>query len=345
MTAGAAAARAAGEGTGIVRNLQAVADKDNNTIIIVATPAEYSVIEAALKRLDVPPRQIVIEMTIAEVVLTDNIQYGVEWLFKVGQAYGGNVTSPQPAVPGTSPPQSGLASLLSQGFSYLLSSANFPGGIQAALRMLDTYGNTKVISNPHIAALDNQKATIKVGTRIPINQQTFIPGTAIPDSTVTTTASYIDTGVLVQVTPRINAGGLVTLEVEAEVSNAGVAPPGLAPPINTRSVQTFVSVPSGETMVMGGLITDGAGYSTSGLPFASRIPVFGALFGNQGVNHDRTELVLFVTPRLVETASDHRGVIDDLRRKMERLGSAYPAVKPAGAPQVPPGPPVFVAPW
>jgi general secretion pathway protein D len=98
-------------------------------------------------------------------------------------------------------------------------------------------------------------------------------------------------------------------------------------------------------MVMGGLITDGAGYSTSGLPFASRIPVFGALFGNQGVNHDRTELVLFVTPRLVETASDHRGVIDDLRRKMERLGSAYPAVKPAGAPQVPPAPPVFVAPW
>ena len=106
----------------------------------------------------------------------------------------------------------------SQGFTYLISSAKFPGGIQAALRLLDTYGNTKVISNPHLAALDNQKATIKVGERIPINQQNIVGGI---DNVISTTSQYIDTGVLVQVTPHINAGGLVTLEVQAEVSNPG----------------------------------------------------------------------------------------------------------------------------
>jgi general secretion pathway protein D len=149
----------------------------------------------------------------------------------------------------------------------------------------------------------------------------------------------------VQVTPHINAGGLVTLEVQAEVSSPGpVANAGDAPPINTRSVQTYVSVPSGETMVMGGLILDGTGNSSNGLPLLSRIPYFGGLFGTQDINKDRTELVLFVTPRVVETGFDTRSVIDDLRRRMERLESVYPASPVTGAPSVPPAPPAFVAP-
>ncbi len=134
--------------------------------------------------------------------------------------------------------------------------------MQAALHLLDTYGNTKVISNPHLAALDNQKATIKVGNRIPINQQTLVGGTT---NAVTTTAQYIDTGVLVQVTPHINAGGLVTLEVDAEVSTPGTSAANEAPPINTRSVQTLLAVPTGQTMVMGGLITENSLNNSTGL--------------------------------------------------------------------------------
>src|SRR6185312_2018828 len=108
-------------------------------------------------------------------------------------------------------------------------------GVQAVLNLLDTYGNTKVVANPHLAALDNQKATIKAGNRIPVNQQTLVGSTV---NAVTTTSQYIDTGVLLQVTPHINAGGLVTLEVQAEVSSPGTpANPGDAPPIDTRSVQ------------------------------------------------------------------------------------------------------------
>src|SRR5678816_3671875 len=139
--------------------------------------------------------------------------------------------------------------------NYLINNSNFPGGVQAALHLLDKYGDTKVISNPHLAALDNQKATIKVGDRIPIPANATVGGV---NNVITTTTQYIDTGVLLQVTPHINAGGLVTLEVQAEVSNPGqpACPIECAPPINTRSVQTLVSVQSGQTMVMGGLIGD-----------------------------------------------------------------------------------------
>ena len=168
---------------------------------------------------------------------------------------------PPPAT-GTTNPALGLA----QGFTYIINNAAFPGGVQAVLHLLDTYGDTKVVANPHLAALDNQKATIKAGNKIPINQQSFVgSGVNVPTNVVTTTSQYIDTGVLLQVTPHINAGGLVTLDVQAEVSDPGpVLNPGDAPPINTRSVQTIVNVQSGQTMVMGGLIGETSGNSSKG---------------------------------------------------------------------------------
>ncbi len=329
VAAAQAAARGVtgGDGVGIVRNIQAVADKDNNTILIVATPAEYSVIEAALKKLDIPQRQVVIEVTIAEVKLTDDLQFGVEWLFRggapSGRGSGGNITrstpfNPQPGIPITTNP--GLAIL--QGFYYLINNAAFPGGVQAALHLLDQYGDVKVISNPHLASLDNQKATIKVGDKIPICQQTIVGGTT---NAVTTTSQYIDTGVLLQVTPHINAGGLVTLEVQAEVSIAGTTTQVCeSPPINTRSIQTLLAVPTGQTMVMGGLILEDKELSSSGLPLLARIPVLGGLFGSQEMKNNRTELVMFITPRVVENEGDVRRIIDDLRRRMETLDGVFP---------------------
>jgi general secretion pathway protein D len=318
------------QGNGIVRNLQVVADKDNNTLLFVATAAEFSVIEAALKKLDVPQRQVVMEVMIAEVTLKDEVTFGVDWLFKgaapSGRGSGGNIngiisnpTNPNtPPVTGTTNPALALA----QGFTYILNNANFPGGIQAALKLLDQYGNTKVVANPHVAALDNQKATIKSGDRIPINSNTTVGGTT---NAVTTTAQYIDTGVLLQVTPHINAGGLVTLDVQAEVSVPGVADvPGDAPPIATRSVQTLLAVPSGRTMIMGGLINETRANTSNGIPYVSRIPFIGGLFGSQDLTNNRTELVLFITPRVVETETEVEQVIDGLRRRMERLDDVFP---------------------
>ncbi|HEY6506740.1 MAG TPA: type II secretion system secretin GspD [Vicinamibacterales bacterium] len=357
---GGRGATGAGEGTGIVRNLQVVADKDNNTLLIIATAAEYSIIEAALKKLDIAQRQVVIDVTIAQVALTDELDFGVEWLFKGGAPSGrgsggllsGTVIQKpiNPALPNaTDTPTAALV----KGFTYIINNSNFPGGIQAALNLLDTYGNTKIVANPQVAALDNQKATIKSGDRIPVSQQTLVGGTT---NAVTTTSQYIDTGVLLQVTPHINAGGLVALDVQAEVSVPGDTPAGCdtcAPPINTRSIQTIVAVQSGSTMVMGGLINEGRANGSSGLPLLSRIPVIGGLFGQQTLRNNRTELVLFITPRVVETEMDMRNVMNELRRKMENMDALIPTIRPLLGPifpdslAVPPGmapftsPPVF----
>jgi general secretion pathway protein D len=327
-------ALSAAEGIGVIRNIQVVADKDNNTILTVATPAEYAVIEAALKKLDIQQRQVSIEVTIAEVTLNDELQFGVEWLFKggapSGRGSGGqfNTSTPfNPAVAIAAGATNPVGLAVSTGFNYLINNSNFPGGVQAALHLLDKYGDTKVISNPHLAALDNQKATIKVGDRIPIPSNATVGGAT---NVVTTTTQYIDTGVLLQVTPHINAGGLVTLEVDAEVSTPGTSTdPNVGPPINTRSVQTLLAVPSGQTMIMGGLITETKQNTSAGLPLISRVPVLGGLFGNQDLKNNRTELVLFITPRVVETEFDTRRFIDDLRRKMERLDDVFPRQKTA----------------
>ena len=128
----------------------------------------------------------------------------------------------------------------------------------------------------------------------------------------------------------IDGGGLVTLEVSAEVSTPGTAADVTqAPPINTRSVQTLVAVPSGETLVMGGLITEDKENASNGLPLISRIPVLGGLFGSQKLNNNRTELVLFIAPKIVESGADFRRVMDDLRRRMEQLDDVFPKDKTA----------------
>ena len=335
-----AVARAA-EGIGIVRNIQVVADKDNNTLLIVATPPEYQVIEQALKKLDVPARQVAMEVTIASVTLTDELNFGVEWLFKGGapdgRGAGGLFVRSSPFNPGAPTPPSGTSPGLgiAQGFTYIIQNANFPGGIQAILHLLDTYGDTKVVANPHLAALDNQKATIKAGNKIPICQQAFVgTGANVSTNVVTTTSQYIDTGVLLQVTPHINAGGLVTLDVQVEVSDPGTLSSDCsqAPPINTRSVQTIVNVQSGQTMVMGGLIGETSGNSSKGLPLLSRIPILGGLFGEQTLTKNRTELVMFITPRVVENEVDLKSTIDDLRRRMQQIDDSFDVFRKARAP-------------
>lgn len=331
----ASAAAASAQGSGIVRNLQVVADKDANTLLFVATPAEFSVIEQALRKLDVPQRQVVIDVTIAQIALTDQLDFGVEWLFKGGAPSGrgsggllsGNVIT-KPINPASTLPTAGdtPSAALVKGFTYIINNSNFPGGIQAALNLLDSYGSTKIVANPQVAALDNQKATIKSGERIPVNQSTIVGGTT---NAVTTTAQYIDTGVLLQVTPHINAGGLVSLEVQAEVSDPGIpACTDCAPPINTRSIQTYVAVPSGQTMVMGGLINEGRGNTSEGLPLLSRIPILGGLFGQQQLKNNRTELVLFITPRVVENQVDISAVVHEMRRRMENLDAVVPIIRP-----------------
>ena len=163
---------------------------------------------------------------------------------------------------------------------------------------------------------DNQVAKINVGSSVPIQGQSTIVGTT---GAITTSVTYVDTGVVLSVRPHINSGGLVTLEISQEVSDVqdGVTTTGLnSPTINKRSAQTIVAVQSGDTMVLGGLIRDDKNAGSSGLPFLSDIPVVGALFGAKTDATTRRELIITITPRVVTDNQQARDVTAEFRKKL-----------------------------
>jgi len=291
-------------GMGIAQDIQVVADEDNNAILIVATPSEYTLVEQALKKLDVPQRQVVIEVTMAEVTLSDSLKFGTKWWFtsKSGNTYGG-IDSPTMPV--------GLGG---GAFNLILNRSQ----IDAFISATDGTNNVKLVANPHIAALDNQEATISITQQIPYKVTSFSGGVSDYRSD---DWRYATPGVTVRVKPRINDGGNVSMEADIEFSALSGAPSseGAAPPLMSRNVSSQLMVPSGSTMVIGGLIRDDNTSNSDGVPLLSRIPVVGALFGEQSWTNARTELVIFLTPRVIENDEDRRSIIQDLRHRMDNL--------------------------
>lgn len=284
-------------------SLKVIADKDNNALLIMTTPDQYEKIESALRKLDVTPRQVLIEVTIAEVTLTGDMKYGVEWYFTNGPRQSGQLDTGV----------AGIAALV-PGFSYTWKDAT--GSIKAVLNALAADSRLNVISSPHLMVMDNQTAKIQVGDRVPAGGTQTVVGTNVVNS-----IQYLDTGVQLSVTPRINAGGMVAMDITQEVSNATPTQSSNidSPTISKRSVHSIVAVQSGETMVLGGMITDNKSRSSSGLPLLSQIPVLGALFGSQTIVDNRTELLVMITPRVVGNMQQSREVTAEIRDRMEGL--------------------------
>ena len=194
--------------------------------------------------------------------------------------------------------------------------------IRAVLQALGTDGRSKVISTPRIMVLDNEKATINVGQQISVDTGSST-GTGTGGNVVTT-RQYLSTGVILNVTPRINAGGRVTLDVNQEVSSPTTDSGAANPTINTRKATTVVTVGSGETMVLAGLIQEIDGVGSAGIPLISKIPLIGGLFGSQTYSKKRTELVLLVTPTVVTTTEDSRAITEEIRKKLPSLQNYIP---------------------
>ncbi len=308
--AGAAAPRAGAtlavtdDSGGPAGQVRVVADKENNALLILATSAGYEKIEAALKKLDTAPRQVLIEVTIAEVTLTDDLKYGLEWVFN---SHGGRGSGQLINTSGGTAP-----SVQVPGFSYAYSSA--AGTIQGVLNMLASNNKLNILSSPHIMVADNQTAKIQVGDSVPIAGPQSIAGT-----TVVSSVQYLDTGVILSVTPHINAGGLVNMDITQEVSNASrTTTSGLeSPTISKRTAKTMVTVQSGETTVLGGIIKEDSSAGSSGLPFLSSIPILGGLFGTQSRNNTKTELVVLITPRVAHNVGQAKSVSDEFRKKLK----------------------------
>lgn len=302
-------------GLGAGSTIKVIADRDNNALLILANGAEYEKIEEAIKKLDVVPRQVLVEVTIAEVTLTGALSYGLEWFFNSNNNLSGmlfNSNTNVRALP--SDPTGAVTPRLP--FSAVWRTSG--GNISAVLSALASNTKVNVISSPHIMVTDNQVAKINVGSSVPVQGQSTITG-ATGSTAITTSVVYVDTGVVLSVRPHINSGGLVTLEISQEVSDVqdGVTTTGLnSPTINKRTAQTTVAVQSGDTMVLGGLIKDDKNNGSSGVPLLSDIPVFGALFGAKSDTNTRRELIITITPRVVNDNQQAREVTAEFRKKL-----------------------------
>ncbi len=286
-----------------------IADEINNALLVRATPQQYAKVQAALRKLDIVPLQVLIDATIAEITLTDELRFGLEWFVDHSlNGKDGTLTLDLNA-------PAGLAGQV-PGFSYAI--ADSAGTVEFVLNTLASDSRLNVLSSPSLMVLNNQTAEIQVGDEVPVTTQQ--QQATVSESTVVNTIEFRNTGVLLTVTPRVNAGGLVTMEVSQEVSD--VAPgtgDSLTPTIQQRRINSTVAVQSGETVVLGGLIRENDQLSRSGLPLLSRLPVIGALFGQTTKDRRRTELVVLITPRAVRGADEAREITNEFRDKMESL--------------------------
>jgi general secretion pathway protein D len=303
-----------------MQEVRIVADSDNNSLLIWATSQNYERILNTLQSIDVAPRQVLIEATIAEVTLTGQLQYGLQWFFNnsVGRDYTGTGSL---GLPTDLTLTDALANIPSGQFSYAITGSD--DIVKALLNLLASDSKVRVLSSPQVMVVDNQQATIRVGTQQPIPSGT----STVNNVTTSGGVTYKDTGVLLEVLPRVNSGGIVNMEIKQEVVDVGplvdVSQAGSTArqerAFLQRTVTSKVTVKNGQTLVLGGLIRDNRTEGQSGIPVLYKVPVFGALFGTTSEQVDRTELIVLITPRVVENISEIDAVTEEIKRKMRAV--------------------------
>lgn len=303
------------DGRSLEESVRITAQKSTNQLLVRTRPAQWKEIESAIKRLDNLPMQVQIETRILEVKLTGDLDLGVQWY--LGRLAG---NSGNPAVANAPGGQGALgAGGAGLGAADSLFYSFVSNNLQVALRALETNGKTQVLSAPSLVVMNNQKAQIQVGDNIPVNQTTI--NTTNADTTLSS-VEYVQTGVILNVVPRINPGGLVYMDIQQQVSDADVTGVTAAQPnprISTRSVSTQVAVQNGQTVLLGGLIQQNNAESTSSVPGLSRIPGLKWLFGSTSKSRGRTELIVLITPRVVVNADQARQVTAAYRQQMQLL--------------------------
>jgi len=282
-----------------------VADEVNNSLLIKTTPLSFEKIEAAIKEIDVQPVQVLLEATIAEVTLRDELDYGIQWFFRFGSS---NVT--------LSESPSGSVDQLFAGFSGLFPSND----IRAVFNALDSVSDVRIVSSPQILVLDNQTAHLEVGDEVPIVTQQS-QGTNSDNDRLLNTIEQRQTGVILNVTPRVNASGLVVLDIQQEVSDVvRTTTSGIdSPTISQRRIGTSIAVGNHQTVALGGLIRDRTDQAKQGVPFLSHIPILGSLFGATSERFARTELLVLITPKVIRSHSEAQGVTEELRKRFQSL--------------------------
>jgi general secretion pathway protein D len=299
-------------------SLKIVADETNNSLVILGKRAEYDSIMHVIKDLDTLPLQVLIEVSIVEVTLTDELSYGLEWYLKhngVADQYDTETSLDLNASGGIAP--------ISPGFSFLL---NGTGAlVKAVFNTLASESKLNVISSPSLMALDNHTATIRVGDQQPVQ---VASAKSSNNDVLTQSIEYKSTGVLLSVTPRVNSGGLVTMELSQEVTDVGSIDQATGQrSFLQRNINSTVAVQNGRTIILGGLITENASNGDSGIPGLHNVPYAGGLFGKTSNSKIKRELIVLITPKVIFNHQDALDITQEYADKMELLKSSLDVKK------------------
>jgi general secretion pathway protein D len=323
---------------GTFQNMRITADAANNSIVVYSNQEDYRVVERAIRDIDRPQLQVSIDATVAEVTLTDGLQYGVQaFLTSKDVGLGNDKGSVGLLGAGQVATQSALLQRVAPGLNLLLGSENQP---RVILNALSNLTDVKVLSSPSIVALDNQPALLQVGDEIPITTSSaaVLSNTSTP---IVNTIQMRNTGVILKVLPHVHSNGSIQLEVDQEISNV-VNPDQqtLTPTIAQRRVHSTVSVISGQTVLLAGLISERNQKTQSGIPGLREIKFLGDIFGNTSNTKSRSEIIIFIKTRLIRNSVDAGAVTEEFRERLTSMrgggtvingnraqsvpGSAYP---------------------
>jgi general secretion pathway protein D len=311
-----------------IENVKIISDKGNNSLIIVATPREYDIVLPIIKQLDILPLQVLIDATIVAVDLKDDLKYGIQWFL---DHQGSSISSGSGTTTLGSIAKAGGAAFATGGLSAVYNS----GVVNALLSAQADKNNLNVISSPSLMVLNNQEATIDVGDQIPILSSTLsgVSQTSNTGLVSSNSIQYKDTGVKLVVTPRVNANGMVIMDVSQTVSDpkkttvSGID----SATISKKHIESSVAVQDGETIVLGGLIKQDNTFNQGGIPYLFDLPWIGPLFGTTVNNKDKTELVVLITPRVVKNKQDSRQISDEFKRKLTGIYETRAVVSPTSA--------------
>ncbi|WP_421870012.1 type II secretion system secretin GspD [Pararhizobium sp.] len=280
-----------------------VADTENNALLISTNAREYQRIEQILRQLDVLPTQVFLEAVIAEVTLNDELKFGLRWYLE-----NGNNSL------GLSDLASGAVTAAFPGFNWTHVSAN----AQSALSALSSVTKVKVISSPNLMVINNQQAKLQVGDQVPVITQTST-GTESANAVIINSVEMKDTGIILSVTPRINSSGRVMLDIQQEVSNVvATTTSGIdSPTIQQRKIATRVVVHDGESLALGGLIQEKKSLNQRKVPVLGDIPLLGNAFKSKTDGINRTELIIFIRPRIVRDSEEARQATDEFRQQFD----------------------------
>jgi general secretion pathway protein D len=311
--------RISAEGSGTLRgDIKITPDEIRNSLIIEATPRDYRIIETILTSIDVLPRQVLIEVTIAEIALDSSTELGIEWRFDRGTDFVSGL-------------QSG-ATLGSTGINFSYAILDEAKRWMATVSALAQKGKVNILSSPSVLASDSKEARIDVTTEVPVATSIYTYDSGRTDNLLETSIQYRNTGVILSVTPHINEFGLVSMDVNQEVSEqAGLVNVGLVeqrPSFFKRSVNTTLTVKNGQTIVIGGLIRETSEDRYSGIPCIGNVPVLAYVLGTKSKATDKTELIIFITPKVIASLEDVDLVSEEFRN---RIGYDYESFKRPGS--------------